>query len=71
MPRRAASVIRGSKRVGVESEDWFRVVDRAIELVGEDHVAPGSDFDGGPTLPKPMRERASQSKWWARQDSNL
>ena len=37
-------------------DDWFKVVDRAIELVGEDHVALGSDFDGGPTLPKPMRD---------------
>lgn len=37
-------------------DDWFKVVDRAIELAGEDHVALGSDFDGGPTLPKPMRD---------------
>jgi len=37
-------------------DDWFKVVDRAIELVGEDRVALGSDFDGGPTLPKPMRD---------------
>jgi membrane dipeptidase len=37
-------------------DDWFRVVDRAIELVGEDHVALGSDFDGGPTPPKPVRD---------------
>jgi membrane dipeptidase len=32
------------------------VVDRAIQLVGEDHVALGTDFDGGPTLPKGMRD---------------
>ena len=32
------------------------VVDRAIELVGEDHVMLGSDFDGGPTLPRGMRD---------------
>ena len=24
------------------------VVDRAIQIVGEDHVALGTDFDGGP-----------------------
>ncbi|MGV3516631.1 dipeptidase [Luteitalea sp.] len=30
-------------------DDWVGVVDRAIQLVGEDHVALGSDFDGGPT----------------------
>src|ERR1043166_9698758 len=36
--------------------DWVAVVDRAIQLVGEDHVALGTDFDGGPTLPKDMRD---------------
>jgi membrane dipeptidase len=36
--------------------EWLAVVDRAIELVGEDHVMLGSDFDGGPTLPKGMRD---------------
>ncbi len=37
-------------------EQWFRVVDKAIEWVGEDHVMLGTDFDGGPTPPKPMRD---------------
>jgi len=37
-------------------DDWVAVVDRAIELVGEDHVAIGSDFDGGPTLARGMRD---------------
>ena len=32
--------------------EWLGVVERAIELVGEDHVMLGSDFDGGPTLPR-------------------
>jgi membrane dipeptidase len=36
--------------------DWLGVVDRAIQLVGEDHVMLGSDFDGGPTLPRGMRD---------------
>jgi membrane dipeptidase len=36
--------------------EWLAVVDRAIELVGEDHVMLGSDFDGGPTLPRGMRD---------------
>ena len=36
--------------------EWLGVVDRAIELVGEDHVMLGSDFDGGPTLPRGMRD---------------
>ena len=36
--------------------EWVAVVDRAIRLVGEDHIALGSDFDGGPTLPRGMRD---------------
>lgn len=36
--------------------DWVSVVDRAIQVVGEDHVALGSDFDGGPTPPRDMRD---------------
>jgi membrane dipeptidase len=36
--------------------DWLAVVDRAVALVGEDHVMLGSDFDGGPTLPRGMRD---------------
>jgi membrane dipeptidase len=35
---------------------WLAVVERAIELVGDDHVMLGSDFDGGPTLPRGMRD---------------
>ena len=37
-------------------DDWVGVVDRAIQAVGEDHVALGSDFDGGPPLPRGMRD---------------
>jgi membrane dipeptidase len=37
-------------------DDWVGVVDRAIQLVGEDHVAIGTDFDGGPTLARGMRD---------------
>ena len=37
-------------------DDWVGVVDRAIHLIGEDHVALGSDFDGGPTPPRGMRD---------------
>jgi membrane dipeptidase len=37
-------------------DDWVAVVDRAIQMVGEDHVAIGSDFDGGPTLARGMRD---------------
>lgn len=37
-------------------DDWVAVVDRAVQLVGEDHVALGTDFDGGPTPPRGMRD---------------
>ena len=37
-------------------DDWVAVVDRAIALVGEDHMVLGSDWDGGPTLPRGMRD---------------
>jgi membrane dipeptidase len=40
----------------VSVDDWVAVVDRAIQMVGEDHVALGSDFDGGPPLPRGMRD---------------
>jgi membrane dipeptidase len=39
-------------------EDWLKVVERAIDLAGEDHVGLGSDFDGGPTTPRGMRDIA-------------
>ena len=37
-------------------DQWVDVVDRAIQIVGEDHVALGNDFDGGPTPPRGMRD---------------
>lgn len=37
-------------------DQWVAVVDRAIRLVGEDHVMLGTDLDGGPTLPRGMRD---------------
>jgi membrane dipeptidase len=37
-------------------DDWFRVVDKVIEWAGEDHIMLGTDFDGGPTLPRGMRD---------------
>ena len=42
--------------VAMTVDDWVAVVDRAIRLIGEDHVGFGSDFDGGPTLAKGMRD---------------
>jgi membrane dipeptidase len=40
---------RAPDEVLMSVDAWVGVVDRAIQLVGEDHVALGSDFDGGPT----------------------
>lgn len=37
-------------------DGWVQVVERAIALVGEDYVALGTDIDGGPTLPRGMRD---------------
>lgn len=42
--------------VAMTVDDWVAVVDRAIGLIGEDHVGFGSDFDGGPTLARGMRD---------------
>ncbi len=39
-------------------EDWIGVVEEAISIVGEDHVSLGSDFDGGPTPPRGMKDIA-------------
>jgi membrane dipeptidase len=55
---------RGFPMVGTSAPDdikltvdgWVAVVDRAIQMVGEDHVALGTDFDGGPTPPRGMRD---------------
>jgi membrane dipeptidase len=38
------------------TDQLARVVDYGVRLVGEDHVALGSDFDGGPPLPKEMKD---------------
>ncbi len=37
-------------------DDYLKVVERAMEIAGEDHVALGTDFDGGPPLPRRMRD---------------
>jgi membrane dipeptidase len=52
-PMRPAEIPR---EIRMTVDDWVAVVDRAIDLVGEDHVAQGSDFDGGPPLPRGMRD---------------
>jgi membrane dipeptidase len=41
-------------RMGIER--LVEVIDYWIGLIGEDHVSLGSDFDGGPELPRGMRD---------------
>jgi len=38
--------------------EWIGVLERAIAIVGEDYVAIGTDFDGGPTPPRGMHSIA-------------
>jgi membrane dipeptidase len=39
-------------------EEWIGVVERASSVAGEDHVILGSDWDGGPTPPRGMKDVA-------------
>src|SRR4051812_7268605 len=48
--------VEAPEEIKLTPYEWLAVVDRAIALVGEDHVMLGSDFDGGPTLPRGMRD---------------
>jgi membrane dipeptidase len=48
--------IAAPEELKFRADDWIAVVERAIEIGGEDCVALGSDFDGGPTLPRGMRD---------------
>lgn len=47
-------VIPDEYRMGVDQ--LARVIDYGVRLVGEDHVALGSDFDGGPPLPRQIKD---------------
>ncbi len=55
-PRYPMAGLGAPEEIKMTPDDWIAVVDRAIQLIGEDHVALGSDFDGGPTLPRGMRD---------------
>ena len=48
--------VNAPEEIKFTPSEWLDVVERAIQLVGEDHVMLGSDFDGGPTLPRGMRD---------------
>lgn len=38
------------------TDQLARVIDYGVQLVGEDHIALGSDFDGGPPLPRQIKD---------------
>lgn len=38
------------------TDQLARVIDYGVRLVGEDHIALGSDFDGGPPLPREIKD---------------
>jgi membrane dipeptidase len=38
------------------TDQLAKVIDYGVRLVGEDHIALGSDFDGGPELPREMKD---------------
>jgi membrane dipeptidase len=42
--------------VAMTVDEWVASVDKAINLIGEDHVSIGSDFDGGPPLARGFRD---------------
>lgn len=42
--------------VKMGADQLARVIDYGVQLVGDDHVALGSDFDGGPPLPREIHD---------------
>lgn len=38
------------------TDQLAKVIDYGVRLVGEDHIALGSDFDGGPELPREIKD---------------
>ena len=46
--------------MGVEKLD--KVIDYGVNLVGEDHIGLGSDFDGGPLLPREIKDISDYSE---------
>ena len=52
------SVYRGQMPddIRMGTDQLARVIDYGVGLAGEDHIALGSDFDGGPPLPKEIKD---------------
>jgi membrane dipeptidase len=57
-----AETVPLSFRGTIPDEYWMhvdqlaKVIDYGVELVGEDHIALGSDLDGGPELPREIQD---------------
>jgi membrane dipeptidase len=57
-----AQTVPLSFRGSIPDEYWMhvgqlaKVIDYGVRLVGEDHIALGSDLDGGPELPREMKD---------------
>ena len=60
--RELARTVPLNFRGTIPDEYWMhvdqlaRVIDYGVTLVGDDHIALGSDFDGGPELPHEIRD---------------
>ncbi|HEU0120399.1 MAG TPA: membrane dipeptidase [Bryobacteraceae bacterium] len=48
--------IKAPDSVRCSIDQWLEPVEAAIQIAGEDHVALGSDLDGGPTFPLGIRD---------------
>ena len=44
------------ENIRMTTAEFAKVIDYGVRLVGEDHIALGSDFDGGPPLPHGMQD---------------
>lgn len=53
--RRRVTILH-KESVELPSDQRLEPVEAVIQLAGEDHVALGSDLDGGPTFPLGMRD---------------
>jgi membrane dipeptidase len=60
--RQLAKEVPLNFRGTIPGEYWMhvdqlaKVIDYGVNLVGEDHMALGSDFDGGPELPREIKD---------------
>jgi membrane dipeptidase len=60
--RQLATEVPLNFRGTIPDEYWMhvdqlaKVIDYGVKLVGEDHIALGSDFDGGPELPREIKD---------------